>query len=312
MKPILALIPLFIITATTFADDEKPSKTRHLKPMKPGVWFGHYGDYRTRAKEVKKTTEAHHSLGKWAWDHGLEDEAWEQWIKAIKIDPNHAKTRKSMGFVKQNDKWTRPGKVNPKWIKTVEADGRALKIDITIEDDADKVFFEEFKWRLNRLNWFIWDITQGQLYIKEINVTDNATGGRFVIQKGKLDIPVLRGGGAFCRMPGRKNWQVFSGGRCYVRILAHEMCHGVFGLPDERHGCYCLMQGGLYGIKTKDLVLCDEHSHRHHPITPDACWKIIKKRYPKMKYPNPNKNIGRVPDAIIKIKDTKKTTTNQL
>ena len=95
---------------------------------------------------------------------------------------------------------------------------------------------------------------------------------------------------------------ITSGGHCYVRILAHEMMHGLFGMPDERHGCYCLMQGGLYGIKTKDLVMCDLKSHRPHRDNPQSCWSIIQQKDSSMHYPNPVE-YGRAPEVEIELAD---------
>lgn len=281
-----------------------------LNPMPAKQWFGNYQSYLKQVEAVQNTADSHFQLGQWAWDNGLEDEAWEQWILALRIAPDHTATRKATGYSRKSEaeNWTRSGKINQKWISSLQTNKRALSLNITIEDDADAGFLAEYQWRLQRLNWFIWQITEGQLYIKNIHIQDRTPGNsdsslhRIVIPKGQLSIPVMEGGGAMCKNSGHPDWQVISGGRCYVRILAHEICHGLFGVPDERHGCYCLMQGGLYGIRTKDLVLCDDRSHQSAPNTPKSCWNIILKRYPGMKHPNTEK-FGRVPDALITVTD---------
>ncbi len=311
---LLAIAAIFSLTVNAFTEDknapgkpspptsdkEKRSEKKSHKPMNPRLWFANYQKYNASAKKVQNTADARYKLGKWAWDNGLEDEAWEQWIVAVTLDKNHASTRKAMGYIKKNEKWIRPGTINNNWLKTVEADQRAFNVTMTIADDADQKFLDEFAWRVRRLNWFMWSLTEGQVYLKSVQIKDKATGGRFHVEKGKRDIPVLRGGGAYCIRPGRPNWEVRSGGKCYVRILAHEMCHGIFGVPDERHGCYCLMQGGLFGIKTKDLILCNDKTHRRHRITPNSCWSIVKKKYPKMVQPN-KANYGIPPETKIKI-----------
>lgn len=283
-----------------------------LKPMPAEQWHGNYQSYLKQAEGIRDlgSVDHHYQLGQWAWENGLEDEAWEQWIFALRIDSDHAATRKVMGYVKKSgsDEWTRAGEINSAWIASLDAAQRGLSLTISIEDDADALFFDEFKWRLHRLNEFLWQITEGQIYIKDIQVQDQSIGSsdaflhRIVIPKGQLRIPVMKGGGALCKNSGRANWQVFSGGRCYVRILAHEICHGLFALPDERHGCYCLMQGGLYGIKTQDLKLCSASSHQIASSIPVSCWSLIQKRYPYMKHPNPIK-YGRVPETKIHITD---------
>ncbi len=273
-----------------------------LQPMPAQEWFNNYKTYLSRAARVEKSAEAHYRLGRWAWEHGLEDEAWEQWVKALAADPDHLETRKATGFVDTEGGWERPGQVNPEWVSQVDAAGRGLSFTVAIEDDASAAFFDELSWRLRRLNWFLWKITEGQVYLKEVKVVDLSTTGRFVVPAGQLDVPVMAGGGASCANPGRPDWRVISGGRCYVRILGHEMLHGLFGLPDERHGCYCLMQGGLYGIKTPDLRLCDAEYHRPDPSAPESCWSIIQRRDPSMTHPNPA-DYGRAPEVKIEVVD---------
>jgi len=277
-----------------------------LKPLAGRVWYARYVEYQKRRKALKPsaTAEERFLLGKWSYDQRLEDEAWEQWVTAVRRNPDHARTRTAMGFVRMKSKWVRPGQVNRDWIRQVDADQRAFSFTIAIQDDANDEFFHEFRWRLRRLNWFLWDITEGQMYLKNIRVVDNSSQGRFIIQKGKLRLPLLQGGGAFCMRAGRPEWRVVSGGRCYVRILCHEFFHGIFGLPDERHGCPCLMQGGLYGVRTTELSLCDDKTHRQHAVTPLSCWKIVSKRYPKMRHPN-KIPYGRVPQVRVSVVDTK-------
>ncbi len=305
---ILSLKTYFIFVLTVFFLIVDAPAQRSLKPMPAEQWFVNYQSYLLQATSVNNTAEAHYQLGQWALKNGLEDEAWEQWILALRLNPHHLVTRKATGYSQQNGdgKWSRPGEVNQSWIAALDADQRGLSLSITIEDDADADFFVEYQWRLRRLNEFIWQITEGQIYIKKIHIQDNtpassdSTKHRIIIPKGQLRIPVMKGGGALCKNTGRSNWQVISGGRCYVRILAHEIFHGIFGLPDERHGCYCLMQGGLYGISTKDLLLCDATSHRAAKNTPVSCWSLIQQRYPNMKHPNAIKS-GQVPEVTILI-----------
>jgi len=155
---------------------------------------------------------------------------------------------------------------------------------------------------VRRLNWLLWDLTEGQVFPERVVIADQSSEGRIVIERGKLDTPLIEGGGARCENPGRADWRILSGGRCYVRILCHEFFHGIFGLPDERHGCACIMQGGLYGVKTADLLLCDAESHVHHPDSPVACWDLIRRRFPDRKHPNPV-DYGDAPWAGIEIRD---------
>lgn len=264
-------------------------------------WFGNYEHYMTESKKLADVADAdkHFTLGQWAWDHGLEDEAWEQWLEALKYDSNHSTSYKSMGYKKVDDRWQRPGEVDSTWVHEVKKAGRALTYAFAFEDDVDSVFFEEFSWRVRRLNWFIWHLTEGQMYLEKIKLIDKSTEGRFLIEKGRLHQTLLTGGGAVCYGAGTEDWYVKSGGRCYVRIFCHEFFHGIFGLPDERHGCICLMQGGLYGIKTPDIALCDEESHRESSVTPTPCWNLVIKKFPDMKHTG--KSHGRAPAVDIEV-----------
>lgn len=288
---LLLLIPFYTMAQLTGG----------YEPMTQKDWYANYQHYMAESAKLDtvKNADKHFELGKWAWNNGLEDEAWEQWITAIKYDTNHADSYKAMGFEKTNTGWERLGEIDEKWIKEVKNAGRALTYTFAFEDDVDAVFFEEFSWRLKRLNWFIWHLTEGQMYLEKVKVVDKSSDGRFVIEKGRLYQTLLTGGGAVCYNSGRENWQVKSGGRCYVRIFCHEFFHGIFGLPDERHGCFCIMQGGLYGVKTPDLKLCDKETHRESTVTPTACWDLVMEKFPDMKHTG--KEHGKVPEVQIEI-----------
>lgn len=277
---------------------DKPS----LKPIAAKEWAERVRNYQERKKSVEDTPDARYELGRWAFDQGLEDEAWEQWVRAVKLNPDHEPSRRAMGYEKEGNAWVRPGKPDPSWREKIDKAGRAYSFTIAIEDDAGKEFFEDLSWRVRRLNWFLWRLVEGQAFLKKIRIEDKTSEGRFVIERGKLDLTLLEGGGAFCTNAGKENWQVRSGGRCYVRILCHEMLHGIFGLPDERGGCACLMQGGLYGIRTDQIPLCDRETHKEDDSLPDSCWELIRKRFPEMAHPNPV-DPGRPPDVEIEIAD---------
>jgi len=292
-------------SALTQTGPEKSARGVHsLQPMDAKVWFANYQRYRAASIAIadRKEPDRHFALGNLALEHGLEDEAWEQWLTALYLDPNHAGARAAIGYEWRDQRWFRPHRLNREWIDAVKAAGRAYRFTIAIEDDASEEFLREFSWRVRRLNWLIWDLTEGQAFLERIVIADRTGEGRIVVERGKLDTPLIEGGGARCENPGRADWRILSGGRCYVRILCHEFFHGIFALPDERHGCACIMQGGLYGVKTSDLLLCDAESHVHHPDTPVACWDLIRRRFPDMKHPN-SVAYGDAPWVEIEIRD---------
>jgi len=273
-----------------------------LNPISPQEWQARVAEYDARVATLEApSADEHFALGQWAWESGLEDEAWDQWIAAIAADPRHAESRAAMGFERGPKKsWRRPGDLNPEWIASVREAGRSFSFTVAIQDDADAAFFEHLSWRFKRMSWFLWELTEGQVFLDEVTLEDQRPDGRFVIEAGKLETTLLQGGGAFCMNAGQEDWKVISAGRVYNRILVHEFLHGIFGLPDERHGCECIMQGGLYGIRTDQLALCDVDSHAANTVTPTACWTLVQKRYPAMKHPNPD-DPGQVPKLEIKI-----------
>ncbi|MCH8318178.1 MAG: hypothetical protein IIA88_06735, partial [Bacteroidetes bacterium] len=152
-------------------------KTGGYTPMSQQEWFGNYKHYMAESKKLNevKSADQHYELGQWAWEHGLEDEAWEQWLEAIKYDKNHAPSYIAMGYEKTDNDWQRPGQVDEEWIHQVKKSGRALTYTFAFADDVEPEFFEEFNWRIQRLNWFIWDLTEGQMYLEKIKVVDKST-----------------------------------------------------------------------------------------------------------------------------------------
>lgn len=262
-------------------------------------------DEQARAIAADPDRQPHLELGHWAYENGLEDEAWEQWIIALDLEGPKSQVWEQMGFqLGEHGPYPTGGPAEPNdaWLKQVRAAGRAYSFRIAIQDDASAEFFADLGWRVRRMNWFLWRATEGQVFLEEVEIIDKEPDGRFVIEAGKLGITLLDGGGAFCANPGTPDWKVISAGKVYVRILAHEMLHGIFGLPDERHGCACIMQGGLYGIRSDQLQLCDATTHRSDPATPTSCWELALSRFPEMKHPNPAV-IGAPPDVRLKIVD---------
>jgi hypothetical protein len=289
------------------ASAEHKAKPPPIQPITPDEWVSRVQEYQARAEKIHddEKRKPHLELARWAHESGLEDEAWEQWIVALDLGGPKDEVWKQMGFGLGKDGpyfLDGPKDVNPRWVEKVRKAGRGYSFRIAIQDDAPKAFFDDLGWRVRRMNWFFWRVTEGQVFLDEIEIIDKEEDGRFVIAAGKLDATLLTGGGAFCANPGTPDWKVISAGGVYVRILAHEMLHGIFGLPDERHGCACIMQGGLYGIRSDQLSMCDSDTHRHDDYTPTACWDLARERFPDMAHPN-SADFGAPPDVKLKIVD---------
>lgn len=280
-----------------------------LEPLTPGEWASRVQTYEKLALATTGAdADAHFALGRDVWALGLEDEAWEQWLAALALNADHAEARAAMGFFATDGGWSRHANStvpDAGWIAGVRAGGRAFSFVVAVQDDASSAQLEGLAWRLRRMSWFLWGASEGQIFLDEIRIEDRRADGRFVIESGKLETTLLDGGGAFCMNVGRPDWKVVSAGKAYTRILAHEMLHGIFGLPDERHGCQCIMQGGLYGIRTDQLGLCDATTHRPATATPTSCWELALDRDGGLTHPNvafPGR-VGAAPEPRFTVRD---------
>ncbi len=280
-----------------------------IEALHPEQWLANVREYDERTKHATSVTERV-ELGRWAYAGGLEDEAWEQFAAAMAehggpLPAVDVFARRAMGIsdpaagaaIDQNT-----ALVDAARIDRIRAMGLAFTFTVAIEDDAPPAFYDELRWRLRRMNWFFWRVTEGQMFLEHITLADQTSNGRFVIERGKLELTLLSGGGAFCANPGSPDWAVVSAGRVYTRVLAHEMLHGVFGLPDERHGCACIMQGGLYGIRSDQLAMCDDATHRSAPATPESCWALAQARYPDLTH-GADADWGAPPEPTFVIRD---------
>lgn len=281
--------------STTAVQDRSVVITKGpIDPQAPEQWLANVAEYDSR-KEGLVSVADHLALGEWAYEQGLEDEAWEQFAAAMKANAGampaiDAYARRAMGLLDPKAGaavGANEALVDAKRIRAIRDAGLAFSFTVAIEDDAPPEFYEELKWRLRRMNWFFWRVTEGQMFLDELVLEDQTSNGRFVIERGKLELTLLSGGGAFCVNAGEPDWSVVSAGRVYTRVLSHEMLHGVFGLPDERHGCACIMQGGLYGIRSDQLAMCDDEGHRSAGSTPVSCWSLAQARYPSLERSDP-------------------------
>ncbi len=265
-----------------------------ITPITPDQWVGRVQQYDQRKLGVHSADERV-ALARWAYEQGLEDEAWEQF--AAVISQTGASAPDIDAYARRAMSVSSPGlgatvganeeHVDAARVARIRDMGLAWSFTVAVQDDAPAEFFEDLQWRFRRMNWSLWRMTEGQMFLDELVLEDQLSDGRFVIEAGKLEATLLSGGGAFCANAGQPDWKVVSAGRVYTRVLVHEMLHGVFGLPDERHGCACIMQGGLYGIRSDQLPMCDDPTHHRAPDNEVSCWTIAQTRYPGLKHPSP-------------------------
>jgi len=279
--------------------------------------------YEEQKAKIKDTAAEHCKLGKWCQQHGLKNEAKQEWEKTIELDPDHSEARKLLGYIKDG---TKEGKANwrlekevmiekgmvpfeGKWVRRdkfeelMKQGGYTFTLKAGIEDDVDEKFLNEFGERMKVASAWLWKGTRGQFYIAEVTITDKTSQGNIVVPKGHAHTADyscaqsgLGGKGvvASFRIPGETDPYTF----------LHEFGHAAFGLPDEKvpNCCrICIMRGPRKdGDWKKDPQFCTEENHeRNGP----ACWTLILAQWPKLVGPDndPCIPIDEIPQTKINI-----------
>lgn len=178
-----------------------------------------------------------------------------------------------------------------------------ISVDIAVQDEADEAFFDQFAKRMEDTSKLIWEMTQGQFYIKEIKLSDKCSDGRIIVKKGAKDWEILAGPnamagtGATCYECNTTNWYVYAAGRPPTIILTHELLHGIFKFKDEET-CACIMRGTQ--VEGREInKICDDSGHKE---TGKSCWKRLLDRYEGLKYPNPAYKAGSQPPQMNVVK----------
>ncbi|MBN2560413.1 MAG: HEAT repeat domain-containing protein [Phycisphaerae bacterium] len=80
-------------------------KERVVKYEKgPSPWFL----YKEKRRKCEDTAEGHYRLARWCRKHGLRAEETEHLERVVKLDPDHAKARRALGYVQENGGWIKP------------------------------------------------------------------------------------------------------------------------------------------------------------------------------------------------------------
>jgi hypothetical protein len=200
-----------------------------------------------------------------------------------------------------------PGEVETEW-----------RISIGFEDDVDRKTLNAWGERMEEASRLLYELTEGQFRIAECSVEDKTSRGRIVIPKGLLGADLVPGTEAMAQthLGGTSMWRIHSVGVPDGRkgvlwglgtVIAHELGHAVFGLPDERdtkdrHGIDC--SRCIMGSDPQKLCGPTEHSGG---IEHD-CKTVIAGLYPGVvTFPNPKfKKGARPPKVKISIKDRSK------
>lgn len=205
---------------------------------------------------------------------------------------------KSKGYVKYKGRWMTPEKARKLKKREVrrkskkntlelikkKLEGKVLFWDaqVYLKEDVDRAWMEQFAERVVRkVSTRLWKSTEGQAYIATAVITDKSERGNWWVQNldGKrVNTPDGRRVWGYC--DGRRI--ITGGGDSWTPL--HELGHLLFRLPECKLRKGCIV---AWSIAPK--------------ICPD-CLEIVKKKYPKWKFPNkgypPNP-----PGTIIKFQD---------
>jgi hypothetical protein len=229
------------------------------------------------------TPDIHYRLGKWCEEVELDDLALINYESALELNPKHSGAKSAVHKIKTSGAYMLKSLVD-----YYDKLGRAWHISVTIEEPVSKDFIEKWRDKIQKLSDYVWNITEGQFFIATCEIEDDASDGKIIVEKGKLDwggMDNKEGNGvlAYCAGSGSQGWEVHCPGLAGVSVLAHECFHGVFGLPDEYYQnpmCECVMRSAPNPQK---LCFASNHigggSNRGPPGSEGKdCWQIIKDR----------------------------------
>lgn len=238
-------------------------------------------EYRA-AYELKKKEAAPVDVGRWCEQQGLTDFAVAEYEAA----GDNSTAKSALARIRGSIEF-RQRQLALEYDKT----GRAWHFTVAIEENVDRKFLDEWAAKIQDLSDYIFVVTEGQFFIADCEIEDSSSDARIIVEKGKLGWRGLsnkEGTGtlAYCQGSGMPDWEVHAPGKSAVSVLAHEVFHGVFGLPDEYYQnpqCDCVMRSAPNPQK-----LCDGADH----IGPGgkSCWDIIRSRKPYgsvVQHPNP-------------------------
>jgi tetratricopeptide (TPR) repeat protein len=228
--------------------------------------------------------DTHYALGIWLKDTAkLEERALGEFEKAVELNPKHTKAIAAVKTIKESFEFQAR-----EMIAEYGRTSRAWKLTVAIEDNSDMKFLEEWRDRMQLVSDYFFNLTEGQFFIQECEIEDATSEGRILIEKGKLDwfgLNNKQGSGvlAYCTAGGMPMWNVHAPGKCGISVLAHEMGHGAFGLPDEYYQnpqCDCMMRAAPNPQK-----LCTKETHigGGRTVGPPGsegkdCWTIVLNR----------------------------------
>jgi hypothetical protein len=244
-----------------------------------------YDDYDARKKEFEETAEGRAKLGDWCKSKGLLWQAREEWKAAVKLDPDHEAARKALGDRKKKEggwetfeeqqeakgfklfegRWLKPADIEQ--IKFARRPYYGWTLTAAYKEDCDKAFLESWGERAKAASKYMWELTEGQMYVKEITVSDGGGGADFtIVNKDKMKIR----DGAYAETTGGT---ILAPGQILAYTFFHELLHLKYGQGHCDACKHCIMSSDPYANQ-----ICDEADHKS---ACSPCWSLIRKRHQK-------------------------------
>ncbi len=272
------------ITVLTYKDGPITASAADVKALKKGPSL--YDTYEKKKPEFEETADGHTKLGEWCKGQGLTWQARIEWKRAVEIDPDFEAARKALGDRKTKAGWeTFEDQQKAKgleffegyWLKKSDIakihDARHPSVGwvltATYTGDADEAFLKSWGERAKDASTYMWELTEGQMYVKELTITDKGGGADFtIVNKDKMKIR----DGAYAETGGGT---ITAPGLILTYTFFHELIHLKYSGEHCDNCKHCIMSSD-----PKATQVCDDADHKAPPKP--SCWGQMRARHKEL------------------------------
>ncbi|MBI2920726.1 MAG: hypothetical protein HYY18_06530 [Planctomycetes bacterium] len=298
------------LTVLTYKDGPVDVRLSDVRSRKAGKSL--YGDFEAKKGEFEDTADGHLKLGNWCRDKGLTWQARIEWRKAVELDPENEAARKALGDKKIKDAWTtfedqQKAKglefFEGKWIppdaiakiRRARHPAQGWVLTAAYRGDADAAFLESWGERTKEASQFMWELTEGQMYVAQITITDNGGPADFTIVN--KDLTKAKPGEYYAITLSDT---IEAPGKILAYTFFHELIHFKYRRPEHCDNCHhCIMSSDPTASR-----LCDDGDHKGPPGK--SCWGAIREFHKKDMALLPltrKAKLGPVPETKVIVKD---------
>lgn len=273
-----------------------------------------WDDFEAKKGEFEDTADGRLKLGNWCRDKGLPWQARVEWRKAVELDPENEAARKALGDRKGKDGWVTFEDQQKargleffegKWL-TADAIAKTLRarhpavawtLTATYRGDADEEFLRSWGERAKEASKFMWELTEGQMYVAQITITDNGGPADFTIVN--KDLTKAKPGSYYAITLADT---IEAPGKILAYTFFHELIHFKYHRPEHCDNCrHCIMSSDPMASR-----LCDDGDHKGPPGK--SCWGHIRDFHKKDMALLPltrKAKLGPVPETKVIVNDRK-------